>query len=416
MVSRTMGGISAGFVDSSGSYPYIVTPGGRLLVSSSSVNLSNPASLGNVYTTLFDVGGEIDVRTIKSNSTPEKYTATNTIFSYLQLAFPITPKRMLAKGNHWTIAFGLRPVTRVNYKIITDKRLLGIDSITTLYEGNGGLSRANLSTGIKIKNFSFGASTGYNFGNRETSTKIAFNNDSVKYMQSNTESRAQYGGVFLNLGAQYGIRLKGNSMLRIGATANLEQTLKAKRDKVNETFIYDADGVIRGIDTVTFSRDESGNIKLPASYTLGFTITNTHWVFGADVNYTSWSDYRYFGAPDAVQNNTTLHVGAQYFPADVNTPTKNKYWNFVKYRAGVYYGNDYVKLKTNRPDFGITLGAGLPLTSFQRLRFGEFVALNTGVEIGQLGNKQNLGIRETKFRFNFGVAMTASWFQKRKYD
>ena len=404
MVSRSMGGISAGFVDSSGFAPY-----------SQSINLANPAALGSLNTTLFDLGGEIDVRTLKSNVSPDKYRGTNTIISYLQLGFPITSKRMLAKGNYWGVSFGLRPLTRVNYKISADKRLAGIDSITTIYEGNGGVQQANFSTGVKIKNFSFGVSSGYSFGNRQTGTKISFNNDSVKYQQSNTQADSRFGGFFLDLGLQYGFRLS-NGTLRIGADADLQQNLKGKRNNINETFQYSGStGSLVAIDTVTYSKDQKGVVKIPATYTAGFTYTNSHWLFGADVEMTQWKQYSYFGAQDNVQNNFTLHFGGQYYPAKLNTPS-TKYWSFVKYRAGAYYGNDYVKLSTNRPDFGLNLGLGMPLTSFQRLRFGDFATLNAGIDVGQHGNKQNLGLRETILRVNVGFSMTAAWFQKRKYD
>ena len=416
MVSRSMGGISAGFIDSSG-----------FLNNSQSINIANPASLGKLGTTLFDLGGEVAIRTLKSNTTPAKYTATNTNISYLQLAFPITPKRWLAKGYSWGAGFGLQPMSRINYKILQDKRITGVDSVTTLYEGNGGLNRVNISSGISIKSFSFGFNTGYAFGTRNNSTKIGFANDSVKYFQSNTEGSSRFSGAFLDLGMQYSFRMESKhpdnsgrkkyNILRIGASVNLQENLKAKRDNINETFSYNTDGEVTAIDTVTLSKDEKGTVTIPMSYSFGFTYTTDHWILGADADFTSWSKYRYYGAPDAVQNNTIIHIGAQYYPASITTPA-SKYWSFVKYRGGVYYGNDYIKLNTaNRPDYGITLGAGLPLTSFQRLRFSrDFVVLNTGVEIGQHGNRQNVSIRENILRFNVGIAMSAAWFIKRKYN
>ncbi len=416
IVSRSMGGITAGYIDSVGFIPYNVL-NGKLFFPSSSINLSNPASLGSLNTTIFDVGGEVDIRTLKSNNSPQKYKATNTLISYLQLGFPVTPKKMLAKGNYVNIAFGLRPVTRINYKILADKSLPGIDSAITLYEGTGGISQANFSTGVKIKNFSFGVSTGYSFGNRQNSTKLSLkSSDSVRYMQSNTQADARFGGFFLTLGAQYGIRLPNKNVLRLGISTNMQQKLKAKRDNINETFVYDNNGSTVAIDTVTNTIDEKGTVTLPATYTAGFTYTTKHWIVGADVDYAQWSKYRYFGATDAVQNNTTLHMGAQYFPADPTT-LSSKYWRFVKYRAGIYIGNDYVKTNNaNRPDYGLTLGASLPLTSFQRLRVGEFVTLNTGLEFGQHGNKQNQSLREGIVRVNFGLSMSATWFQKSKYN
>ncbi|MFN0083741.1 MAG: hypothetical protein ACKVOM_14635 [Ferruginibacter sp.] len=415
IVSRSMGGITAGFIDSVGFIPYTVL-NGNIFFPSSSINLSNPASLGSLNTTLFDIGGEIDTRTLKSNNDPTKFKATNTLISYLQLGFPITPKKMIAKGNSLNMALGLRPVTRINYKIAADKRLAGIDSTTSIFEGNGGISQANISLGAKIKNLSIGASTGYSFGNRQNSSRLFFNNDTVGYQRSNTQSESRFGGIFLTLGVQYGIRLKNKNVLRLGANANLQQNLKATRDNVNETFIYDGNGGTVSIDTVSSGINQSGKITFPATYTVGFTYTTPHWIVGADVDYTQWSKYRYFGAKDAVQNNVRFHIGGQYFPATSTTPS-TKYWSFVKYRAGLFFGNDYVKLNNaNRPDYGVTLGASLPLTSFQRLRVGEFVTLNTGIEIGQRGNKQSQSLREGIIRFDFGISMSASWFQKRKYD
>ncbi len=405
ITSRSMGGISTGFVDVSGFLPY-----------SQSINLTNPASLGSLNTTIFDFGLEVDRRTLKSNLTPQKYSANNAIISYIQLGFPITPKRMLKKGNFWNVAFGLRPISKVNYKVQEDKRVVGIDSTSTIFEGTGGINQVNLSTGIKIKNFSFGVSTGYSFGNRDVNVKKDFVNDTVRYQQSNTDVQARFGGVFLNLGAQYAIKLKNNALLRVGATVNLQQKLKGKKDNSIETFFYNPDGTTSAIDIIDTAKDIPGNITIPASYSVGFTYSNPHWVVGADIDFASWSNFKYFGVKDpTVQNGMKLHVGGQYYPATATTST-NKYWRFVKYRGGFYYGSDYIKLNGNRPDYGVTLGAGLPLTSFQRLRFGDFVTLNTGVEIGQKGNKQNQGVREGIFRVNFGISMTASWFQKRKYD
>jgi hypothetical protein len=402
IASRGMGGISAGYVDGNAAFQ--------------SINLTNPASLPYLNRTIFDLGAEVDVRGLKSNTSPEKYKATNTNISYLQLAFPLTTERMRRKNTSWVMAMGLKPLTRINYKIESSSRAVGIDSINTLYEGSGGVSQANFSTGIKIKNFSFGITTGYSFGNRNISTQKRFVNDTVStYKFSNTESSSRFGAVFLNLGAQYVIALDKKSTLRIGATANLQQNLKASRSEINETIQYDGTGAAFSIDTVSFNKDQAGFVKLPAAYSVGFTINNEHWVIGADIDFSNWSAYRFYGAKDPLQNSFKFKAGVQYFPANENTPASKKLL-FVKYRAGFYYGNDYVNLNTNRPDYGVTLGAGIPLTSSLLYRRGEFVALNTGIEIGQKGSKSNLSVRESIFRVSIGLSMSATWFQKRKYD
>jgi hypothetical protein len=402
IASRGMGGISAGYIDGNAAFQ--------------SINLNNPASLPFINRTIFDLGAEVDVRNLKSNNSPEKYKSVNTNISYLQLAFPLTTDKMRKSGFTWVMAMGLRPLTRINYKLESASRVAGIDSINTLYEGSGGVSQANISTGIKIKNFSFGISSGYSFGNRNISTQKRFVNDSVDvYKFSNTASDSRFGGIFLNLGAQYSIPINKKTLLRIGATANLQQNLKATRNEINETIVYDPNGTAFAIDTVSINREQTGFVKLPSSYSLGFTVNSDHWIIGADVDIANWSTYRFYGVKDPLQNSYKIRVGAQYFPADENTLASKKLL-FLKYRAGFYYGSDYVNLNSNRPDYGVTFGAGIPLTSSLLYRRGEFVSLNTGIEIGQRGNKSNLSIREGIFRISIGLSMSATWFQKRKYD
>ncbi len=405
VVNRGMGGISAGYSDFQ------------------SINFVNPASLGNLSSlgyrssTIFDLGGEIDIRNLKSNTSPAKSQSVNPIISYIQLGVPISSAKMLRKKQYWGLSFGLRPVTRINYKVETNSRPSGLDSLSTLYEGNGGITQANISTGIKIKNFSFGLSTGYSFGFKDYSTKLAFINDTTNYYSSNTATQTRFGGVFLNAGIQYDIVTRNKSLLRLGAYTNLQQNLSATRDHLNQLVAYDVSGALINIDTVSFTGGTGGKVKIPATYGVGFTYSNQQFLFGADVEMTQWQDYRFYGEKDLVQNSIMFKAGAQYYPAKDNTPP-SKYWSFVKYRAGLYYGKDYIKLdNVNRPNYGLTVGAGLPLTSLQRFAYyREVVLLNLGVEVGGRGNKQSQSLRENMLRFSIGVSMNAKWFEKRKYD
>jgi hypothetical protein len=398
IVNRGMGGISAGYSDFQ------------------SINFVNPASLGNLRSTIFDFAVDVDIRNLKSNSTPEKFKSVNTIFSYLQLGFPIASEKMVKKNRFWGVSFGMRPLTRVNYKIETNERT-GIDSLNTLNEGSGGITQANISTGIKINNFSFGFSTGYSFGSKDYSTQLSFINDTVAYSKSNTATKTRFGGAFLNAGIQYDIITKNKGLLRLGAYANLRQNLKANRNNINETFVYDGNGGTINVDTVSYTADVKGKVILPATYGVGFSYANKNILFGADIETTNWNAYRYYDQKDQLQNSYTFRAGAQYYPAKDNTQA-SKYWSFVKYRAGLYYGNDYVKLNNkNRPNYGLTLGTGMPLTSLQRRSYySDVVVLNLGMEIGARGNKQSQSIRENILRFSIGLSMNAKWFYKSKYD
>ena len=86
VVSRGMGGIGAAYSDFQ------------------SLNFVNPASLGGVRSTVFDLGADIDIRNLKSNQSPAKFQSVNTLISYLQIGFPIATEKMMKKDIiYWNI-------------------------------------------------------------------------------------------------------------------------------------------------------------------------------------------------------------------------------------------------------------------------------------------------------------------------
>ncbi len=402
--SRGMGGIAAGVADNR------------------SVNFTNPASLSVIYNTILDVGTEIDYRILKSTNPAKKFTSANTYVSYLQLAFPLTTPKMVKKNMAWAMSFGLKPVSKINYKIEKNQRFSSTDSLNTLYEGSGGLNQAFIGTGFKYKNLSIGFNVGYMFGTKDYSTILTFMNDSSNfYYTSNSANNTRFGGIFINGGMQYDIPLAEDDKkritknLRIGLYGNLQQNLKAKNDLIRETIFYDQNGGFFRLDSVYEAKDVKGTIKFPARVAVGALYQDLHWMVGGDLEFGNWDNYRYYGQKDQVQNNWTFRGGAQYYPAKDNTPVK-KYFNFVKYRAGLYYGSDYINTSKNRPEYGFTIGTGMPLTTLKRISYsGEYVVLNTALEFGSRGNKQT-NLRENVVRFSLGVSMNARWFQKPKYN
>jgi len=396
MANRSMGGISAAYTDFQ------------------TINFLNPAGYGSLTNTVFDVAGELLSRTIKSNLAPSDYKTNNLLVSYLQFGVPIATKSMQKKGLSWGFGFGLQPVTRIAYKLREDYRISNVDSASSLFEGFGGLNRFSIGTGIKYKNFRVGFSAGANFGSRETTSRQTLINDSVVYYRSLREVKTNLSGVSLSGGLIYDIPVRKN-ILRFGAYANYFKRLKTETTQLDATFLFDPSGESIPVDTISFKQDIKGEISMPLQLTGGISWNSTHWLFGADYEFWGWSDYRENGKAESVRNTWKIRTGAQYYPASENTDAK-KYFQFVKYRLGFYYGPDYINLNGERNDFALTLGAGFPLTSFQLLRRGEYVLFNTGMELGSRGSKDLGSIRENTLRFNFGISMDARWFQKSKYD
>jgi hypothetical protein len=294
ILNRGMGGISGGQTDPA------------------TINSVNPATYSNLLWTTLDVGLEYDGRNLKSNTPPGSYKSNNGIISYLQIGFPLLNGNKKAEKNNtsWSLAFGLKPITKINYKINNTGRN-SIDSVETLFEGNGGVNEAFIGTALRIKNFSIGVNSGYLFGEKDYNTKLVFINDTVNYYKSNFDTKARFGGVFLDAGFQYAIKIKGGS-IRFGGYGNLQRNYNATKDELKQTFTYNStSGSPAAVDSVYENAGQKGQVTLPATIGGGFTIEKEHVLIGADIETTNWTNYRFFGQKDLVQNSWLAKVGVQ---------------------------------------------------------------------------------------------------------
>ena len=181
IIGRSMGGISAGYNEAL------------------SINFNNPASYSSFQTlveqksnkvtsgrAILDLGLNFENRTLREASPAKKFVASNALFSYVQVGVPLK--------KNWGLSFGLRPVSRISYKMIRSERLtdpltgLPIDSAITRFEGNGGAYLPSLGTGFSLfrrntangeQKLSVGMNAGYLFGQKDYSTKRSLINDSV---------------------------------------------------------------------------------------------------------------------------------------------------------------------------------------------------------------------------------------------
>ncbi len=406
IVNRGMGGISAGYSD--------------VL----SINFANPASYSNFQTiqqggkaasgrVLLDVGINYENKSLTDPNNPTKFTSSYGYFSYVQVGVPL--------NKNWGMSFGLRPLSRINYKINRQEILFDpttgnkIDTAITQFTGTGGTYLPNIGMGYAIKNFSIGASMSYMFGRKEFSTKRSLFGDTLTFFQSsNHTTRTYIGDLFFNAGAQYKIKINKETTLRLGVAGNWEQTLKANRDVIRETFTTTESSGDTRVDSVYETTEDKGNVIYPASYTAGFVLDHTEergngWLLGVDYTTSQWDDYRFFGGTDAVKTNWQLRVGGQVRPK----PGSN-YFSNVAYRAGFFVGPDYINVGKELPQFGVSFGFGLPIANYNRLS-NQFTILNFGLEYSRRGNNDNT-LKENLFRLSLGLNFSDLWFTKRKYD
>ena len=387
VLTRAMGGASSAYYDFQ------------------SINFVNPASYARLKVTTLDFGIEIDSRTLRTINPPSKFNGVSPIISYLQLGFP------LSKTRNWGMNLGLRPLSRVNYKIESQSVVEG-DSMKTLFEGNGGGYQVYTGTGIALGKLSIGANVGYMFGSKNYTSTRTFLGDTTNtfYYPARYSSKANYGGVFLNAGVQFRTRLNKHNTLQLGAHGNIQNKINATRDEIVETFIQRTNGAQR-IDSVKETKDIGGELVYPASYGVGIAFNHDdRWILTADYGSSKWSQYRFFGQTDFVQDSWRFNMGAQIIPNGLNP---SSYWGRVAYRAGFMLGRDYIKVDKDLPVYTITFGAGLPMRKANYTN--QFTVIHTAFEIGQRGNNTN-AIKESFFRFSVGLTLSDVWFQKRKYE
>ena len=150
-VVQSMGGISAAFND-----PF-------------HFNLTNPASLGTLTYTSFQVGAFAEYSRLTSNNnnfTLSKYTGNLT---HLALGFPLknSLNKALSKKQSpfdFGMGLGLVPYSLVGYEIESSDIISSTqEPVTNKYVGRGGLYQAFWSNALKYKKLSVGLHLGYLF-------------------------------------------------------------------------------------------------------------------------------------------------------------------------------------------------------------------------------------------------------------
>ncbi len=396
------------------------------------INFNNPASYGSFQAykelnsnklrlgrAILDLGINIENRTlIEPNNATAKFPTSNALFSHVQVGVPL-------KAN-WGLSFGLRPMTRVSYRMYTGGRVidagtgLPADSTLTLSEGDGGAYLASMGTGFRIKNFSFGVNAGYLFGKTDYSNRVIILNDTMETNSGNFQTRTNFGSLYYNLGMQYQVNLDSVTFLTFGLFGNVKQNLNARQDITRETYFYDPNSGNIPIDSVFEKNEVKGEITYPASITGGFTLqklptlNKAGWLVGLDYHRAQWDDYRSYGKKDSsVRNKWEVRIGGELRPSA--EAFRKSYFGRIIYRAGFFFGPDYVHVGNKLPMMGASFGLGLPINSENRFNPTQRTILNLAFEYIKRGNNDNI-LKENMFRISLGFSLSDFWFVKKTYE
>ncbi len=363
------------------------------------INHRNPAWLYRNQFSTFQIGLEGENRTFATENVTERNGTGG--LRYLSISLPVM------RGK-WTSNFGILPYTTVNYNISSNQAVTGstINARTNL-RGEGGLSQVFFNNGFKLfKNFGIGASARYIFGRIENSNNVNLNDPSLAdSFQSTFLQATSYSDLSLTGALSFRQALGDDKFINYGVTYELPVGLDGKREETIERRdlfdrVIQSDELVEETDVV---------FNIPSTLNLGISYEKLNFLaLALDVSYRGWEENSGFESGfETFRNTFKVSLGGEIIPSynDVKSYTKR-----ITYRSGISYEQSpYLVNNRKINDFGINFGASLPLAGIS--------SLDLAFKIGQRGTTEDNLIRETYFRFVFGLTINdRSWFRRRKYD
>lgn len=372
------------------------------------INVQNPASYAGTAITTLDMGLSGSFTELKNSSQTEQ--SFNSTLSHIAFAFPLSRKSGLS--------FGILPYSELGYNFKNTVKVgtttANTKTVDYEYLGEGGLTKAYLGYGVQFgDHFRIGANAEYLFGNLTE-------NRSTEYVQepgainSRLQSKNSVGGLAFTYGAQYDFNLGNKTSLVLGYSGSSNSRINSKKTQVATQYFNDENGDERtALDTLLFVENSPTNLKLPLIHNFGFSIVKENkWLIGADYRMGKWSELSIDKVNQGLQDTYGVSVGGQFTP---DITSINGYFKRVDYRLGFSYDKTYIQLnKQDVKQMAVTLGVGLPLSSYSR---GSIYKMNLSAELGKRGNTNNGLLQEKYLNIHLGFALnTNSWFQRFRFD
>ena len=399
--SLGMGGLGASF-----NHPYMV-------------NLVNPASIGFLKATAFEIGGFARFANLDTQSTQLNTYAGN--FSYMSIGFPIKNQVNIELDRRpplvdWKMNFALTPFSTVGYNISSRSSVASVDSLSTLYTGKGGTYKIAWTNAVEYKDLSVGLDIGYFFGNIINETTAEFDDQSNSFLTSLIEEKS-YSGFVWKLGGIYNYHFdtkedEAIKKLSLGAYISNQSSVTTNSSEFYRRFSTVFSTLDpNSLDTIRNTSEVKGEIILPQEFGIGITYEKVdNFRVGIDFSTSQWSSYTENGQSIGLKNTYRLAAGGEFIP---NANSYNRYWSRVRYKAGFHYTQDPRSDEFNEQltETGVTFGMTLPVV----LPRGQKSWVNLAFTGGKFGT--NGSLNETFIRANIGFTLNDNlWFYKRKFN
>jgi len=303
---------------------------------SSLINVENPAGLTGLDSMKLFAETSLFVKEEKYNSKGSSNTAFTGNMSSFSIAGRMIPG--------WYMAVSLTPYTSVGYYFKSTQTLEGTAGTvsTSLFQGDGGLSKVSLSNGILLgKDLSLGVNLSYIFGNLyQTETQGAMGIKHHMYTQM----------IYPDFGLQYQRALAKDVSLTVGAVYGYKQKLKL-------------DNTIT-VSTSTTSTDytqKKVTQYLPQHLGVGGSLLYKKWMYAMDYSFYGYSAWKSGDNRIKFDDTHAIKVGVSFLPENLSYV---KFFRRVTYKAGVNAGIPYYKISGKRGvNWRANVGFSFPVTN-----------------------------------------------------
>ena len=360
-------------------------------------NMNNAASLSKLKFVNYSVGVDLKNTSYLSASTNEKSTAA--AINYISVAIPT---KLLS------FSFGIKPKTSVGYLLENDDKSKTPPELNR-FTGSGGVSNAFVSIGFELlKNWGFGFSSSYAFGNlNHYHTKILENIE----LYTRVSSESSVSGLDYNFSTVYQKTFNEKITLYSSIIYQPEAKYKSRNNQTISTIDPNSSfgGDSEEIDLSAVGLKNT-NIKIPNSLSFGLGLgQDKKWFLG--FNYMKNDEGGYKNELMGL-DNVEFKSSQTYSIGGFLLPEYNSFTNYFKtltYRFGLRYksGGLYVNNQQIN-EIGVNFGFGIPLAGIS--------SANLGFEFGQRGTTKASLIKEKFFSIRLGVSLNDLWFIRSMYN
>ena len=360
-------------------------------------NMNNAASLSKLKFVNYSVGLDLKNTSYLSASTNEKSIAA--AINYISVA---VPTKLLS------FSFGIKPKTSVGYLLENDDKSKTPPELNR-FTGSGGVSNAFVSIGFELlKNWGFGFSSSYAFGNlNHYHTKILENIE----LYTRVSSESSVSGLDYNFSSVYQKTFNEKITLYSSIIYQPEANYKSRNSQSISTIDPNSGfgGDSEEIDLSAVGLKNT-NIKIPNSLSFGLGLgQDKKWFLGLNYMKTDEGGYKneLMGLDNVEFKSSQIYSIGGFLLPEYNSFTN--YFKTLTYRFGLRYksGGLYVNNQQIN-EIGVNFGFGIPLAGIS--------SVNLGFEFGQRGTTKASLIKEKFFSIRLGVSLNDLWFIRSMYN